>query len=258
MNTKYLEEYYNKFCEDKRLDSRHGQVEFRTTIKYIHKYLNNDKTLKIFDDGAGTGKYSHYFSNLGYDVTAIELIKNNLGVLKAKKSGVRAFLGNALDLSRFDDESYDIVLIFGPMYHLFSNEDRIKVLQEAKRITKKGGYIFISYLMNEYAIIRHGFMDNNIMKAKKDFKIDDTYKVINHEEDLYDYVRLEDIDLIKDKCQLERVQIVAQDGPTDYMRSVINRMDQETFEEYINYHLSICERLELIGASSHVLDILTK
>ena len=35
-----LEEYYNKFNEEKRLNSRYGQVEFRTSMQYIHKYLD--------------------------------------------------------------------------------------------------------------------------------------------------------------------------------------------------------------------------
>ena len=53
-----LEKYYNKFNEEKRLTSRHGQVEFITSMKYIHKYLPVDKSAKILDVGAGTGRYS--------------------------------------------------------------------------------------------------------------------------------------------------------------------------------------------------------
>ena len=59
-------------------------------------------------------------------------------------------------------------------------------------------------------------------------------------------------------CNLKRVKIVSQDGPSDYIRPTLNKMDSETFEIYIKYHLSICERKELLGASSHVLDILKK
>ena len=39
-----LEKYYNKFNEEKRLGSRHGQVEFTTSMKYIHEYLPEDKS----------------------------------------------------------------------------------------------------------------------------------------------------------------------------------------------------------------------
>lgn len=49
-----LEKYYNKFNEEKRLGSRHGQVEFTTSMKYIHEYLPEDKSAKILDVGAGT------------------------------------------------------------------------------------------------------------------------------------------------------------------------------------------------------------
>ena len=62
----------------------------------------------------------------------------------------------------------------------------------------------------------------------------------------------------KDTLNLKRVKILSQDGPTDYLRKIINKMDEETFEIYYKYHLSICEREELLGASSHVLDILKK
>ena len=71
-------------------------------------------------------------------------------------------------------------------------------------------------------------------------------------------VRLEDINELKDKAGLKRIKILAQDGPSDYIRPIINKMDEETFETYIKYHLSTCERPELLGASSHVLDILKK
>ena len=53
-----LEKYYNKFNEEKRLNSRHGQVEFITSMKYIHEYLADDTSKKILDIGAGTGRYS--------------------------------------------------------------------------------------------------------------------------------------------------------------------------------------------------------
>ena len=98
--TKELEKHYNKFCEDKRLTRRHGQVEYITSMKYIHECIGDNKDVKILDVGAGTGRYSVQLANEGYDVTAVELVKHNLGMLKAKKSSVKAYQGTALDLSR--------------------------------------------------------------------------------------------------------------------------------------------------------------
>ena len=258
MNEKNLIDYYNKFNEDKRLNHRHGIIEYTTAMKYIHKILKNINNPKIIDIGAGTGKYSISLSNEGYDVTAVELVKHNLMTLKNKNPNIKAYLGNATNLKKFEDDSFDMVLLFGPMYHLISKEDKIKALMEAKRIVKNNGYILISYYMNEYAIITHGFRDNNIIDAIKNKEIDSSFHVTPKETDLYSMVRLEDINEINRITNLKRVKIIAQDGPSDYIRPIINKMDDETFNIYIKYHLSTCERKELLGASSHVLDILKK
>ena len=253
MNEKELIKYYNKFNEDKRLNTKHGQIEFLTSIKYIEKYLKKDS--KIIDIGAGTGKYSLYFKNKGYDVTAVELVKHNLRIIESKN--IKAFQGNANNLKMFDDNSFDITILFGPMYHLISMDEKIKALSEAKRITKKDGYIFISYCMNEYALITHGFIDNNIKDSINNL-LYNNYKISPKENDLYSFVRLEDIDYLKDKLNLKREIIISQDGPTEYIKKIINKMDDETFKLYLDYHFKTCERKELLGAGRHILDILKK
>ena len=76
-----IEKYYNKFNEDNRLKTRHGQVEFETSLFYIHKFLPKEKSpseIKILDLGAGTGRYAVQLCSEGYDVTAVELVKRNL------------------------------------------------------------------------------------------------------------------------------------------------------------------------------------
>ena len=129
--------YYNKFNEEKRLNSRHGRVEFITSMKYIHKYLDyvakgrKKEEIKILDVGAGTGRYSVPLSEEGYDVTAVELVKYNLGILKKKGSNVKAYQGNALKLKRFEDNTFDVTLVFGPMYHLKEKEENVQALKEA-------------------------------------------------------------------------------------------------------------------------------
>lgn len=253
-----LEEHYGKFNEEKRLLRRHGQVEYITSMKYIHKYLEEFDAPKILDIGAGTGRYSVALCEEGYDVTAVELVKRNLGILKAKNSNVKAYLGNALNLKRFKDEEFALTLLFGPMYHLYTFEDKLKALNEAKRVTKTGGVILVAYLMNEYGVISYGFKENHIVECIKDGRLNKEFHCVSEEKDLYDYVRLEDINRLKDEANLERIQIISADGPTEYLRPVINAMDEETFKLFIEYHLSTCERYELLGASAHTVDILRK
>lgn len=252
-----LEKHYNKFNEDKRLLRRHGQVEYITSMKYIHRYLETMDSPRVLDIGAGTGRYSVALANEGYDVTAVELVKYNLGILKSKNSTVKAMQGNAMKLSKLQDNSFDFTLLFGPMYHLYSFEDKLKALSEAKRVTRTGGIIMVAYCMNEYGVITYGFKENHVLECLEDGRLTrDTFKCVSEEKDLYDYVRLEDIDKLNEAAELERIQIVSADGPADYLRTVLNAMDEKTFEAFVNYHLSTCERPELLGAGAHTLDIL--
>ena len=174
-----IEKHYNKFNEEKRLTRKHGQVEFITSMKYIHKYLDilakenniNDKSeIKIMDIGAGTGRYSVALSDEGYDVTAVEYVKHNLGLLKAKKSAVKAYQGTAVNLKRFKDNDYHLTLLFGPMYHLFGFDDKLKALNEAVRITKPGGIVLVAYCMNEYCVLTYAFKQNHIKECLENGK----------------------------------------------------------------------------------------
>lgn len=254
MNEENLITYYNKFNEDKRLNTRHGQIEYITTMKYIKEYLKkNDKIIEI---GAGTGKYSGNLAIDGYDVTAVELVKHNLKVIEKNYPQVKTILGNATNLKKINDNTYDLTLLLGPMYHLISKNEKIKALEEAKRITKKNGIIMIAYCMNDYAILTHGFKDNNILEAIKNNDIDNNFHVSPKTTDLYSRVTLNDINELNKIVNLERIKIISPDGPSNYMRNILNKMDNETFNTFIKYHLSTCERLDLIGASAHTLDIL--
>ncbi|MCD7826850.1 MAG: methyltransferase domain-containing protein [Clostridiaceae bacterium] len=253
-----LEKYYNKFNEEKRLTRRHGNIEYVTSMQYIHRYLQQFLEPKILDVGAGTGRYSVALSEEGYDVTAVELVRYNLGILKAKKSRVKAYQGNALKLSRFADNTFDMVLLFGPLYHLYTFADKLQALSEAKRVAKPGGVVLAAYCMNEFSVITHGFKENCIKESLQAGKLTEDFQTISAEEDLYDYVRVDEINRLQESSGLKRLQIIAADGPANYLRPVLNAMDEETYQLFLSYHLATCERYELLGASAHTVDILQK
>jgi len=253
--------YYNKFNEEKRLESRHGQVEFITSMKYIHECLKDfpeKEKVCILDIGAGTGRYSVALAEEGYDVTAVELVKYNLGILKKKNSSVKAYQGNALKLKRFENDSFDVTLLFGPMYHLFGHDDKLKALNEAKRVTKPGGKILVAYCMNEYSILTYAFKERHILECVEENRFTEDYKTISEPKHLYDYVRLEDIDRLNKEADLTRIKIISPDGPANYIRPFLNQLSEEEFAHFISYQLATCERMDLIGAGAHTLDILVK
>ena len=259
-----LEEYYNKFNEEKRLNSRHGQVEFITSLKYIHKYLEQlsggkeKSQIRILDIGAGTGRYSIPLAEEGYDVTAVELVKHNLGRLKQKCNKVHAFQGNALKLKKLNEDTFDVTLLFGPMYHLHGKEEKLQALLEAKRVTKPGGIILVAYIMNEYSVLTYAFKERHIKEALATGMLDENFHCTSKANPLYSFVRLEDMEELNQNAGLTRIQVISADGPANHMRTVLNALDDEEFEAFIKYHLSICERPDLMGAAGHTVDILQK
>lgn len=256
-----LELYYNKFNEEKRLDSRHGQVEFITSMKYIHKYLPQGipaEQIKILDVGAGTGRYSVTLAAEGFDVTAVELVKYNLGILKKKNSSVKAMQGNAMRLKKLEDNTFDITLLFGPMYHLFGKEDKLKALSEARRVTKPGGILLVAYCMNEYSVLTYAFKEKHILECVKEGRFTEDFQTLSQPEHLYDYMRIENIDALNQELNLTRLQIISPDGAANYIRPFLNALSEEEFKHFMEYHLATCERQDLIGAGAHTLDILRK
>ena len=262
-----IEEYYNKFNEEKRLNSRHGQIEYRITMKYIHDYLDvrmqelkaaNREDIKILDIGAGTGRYSVSLCEEGYDVTAVELVKHNLGILKQKNSNVHAMQGNALHLKKLEDNTYDLTLLFGPMYHLMTKEEKIQALSEAKRVTKPGGIILVAYVMNEYAVVVYGIQENHLEESVKNGTLDASYHTVPAADSLYAFERIEDIDGYNEAVGLKREKILSPDGPANYIRPFVNQLSEESYELFVAYQLKVCERPDLIGAGAHTVDILRK
>lgn len=251
-----LEKYYNKFNEEHRLTTRHGIVEFTTTMKYIHDFIPTNEKIKILDVGAGTGKYSVALAREGHNVTAVELVKHNLEILESKHEHINCWPGNAMDLSFLPNNKFDITLLFGPMYHLLKKEEKLKAFSEAKRVTKKGGHIFVAYVMNDYSVITYCFKQNKIKECIKRNSLTKDFHSIPVQDDLYCYLRLEDIDELNKLSGLQRKKIIAADGAADYIRRELNALDQESFDYFLEYHLANCERPELLGASSHVVDIL--
>ena len=259
-----LEQYYNKFHEEHRLTTRHGLVEFRTTMHYIEEVASlrgaqqGDEAihpLKIADIGAGTGRYSVELCHRGYDVTAVELVKHNIEILRSKHENIKTWQGDARDLHFLDDQTFDITLLFGPLYHLHGDENKLAAINEAKRITKKGGIILIAYVMNEYSVISYCFKEHKWNEVAQKGGLSPDFHTICTEDDLYDYVRLDDINRLNAAAGLERIKIISADGPADYMRRELNEMSEEEFNAFCAFQLANCERPELVGAGSHCVDI---
>lgn len=259
----YVKDFYTESCnEEERLMSRSGQVEYLTTMKYIHKYLSEKtENVRILEVGAGTGRYSVALAREGYSVDALELVEHNLNILKSKiqrGDKLNAKQGNALDLSEYKDETFDITLVLGPMYHMFTEEDKKRVLGEAVRVTKSGGILFVAYCMNEATLLQYCFQDKNINRYVEGEKLTEDFRFKSDPSEIFDLVRVEDIVKLTKQFPVKRENLVATDGAATYMSETLEDMTEKEYEYFLQFHFSTCERQDLIGASNHSLDILKK
>lgn len=246
---------YNIFEEGTRLSTKATQVEFLTTIRQIEKHLKPG--MKILDLGAGTGEYSIYFAKQGFDVTAIELVDKNVNQIREKTNDemlIQVFQGNALDLSIIEDKSFDIVLCFGPLYHLEKIKDRMKCIDEVKRVCKDNGIMFFAFISNDMVIATETslYNPNFLLGDSYNHK---TFKVVDFP---FVFHTVDDCRKLLNDSKLNTISEVAADGLSELLQENINKMDDESYAQWLNYHFYCCEKPEFLGASNHLLFVAEK
>lgn len=252
-----LTQYYANYDEEGRLLSKHGSVEYLTTMRYIEKYLRPG--MRILEIGAATGRYSHALARMGYAVDAVELVQHNIDIFRQKTrpdEQITIRQGDARDLSFLANASYDLTLLLGPMYHLFTVEDQRQALSEALRVTRHGGILMAAYCGNEATMVQYCF-GRGMLKEEKYQKLVDpvTFKASSDPAELFELYRREDIDALMAHFSTTRLHYVGTDMATNYMRATIDEMDDELFAMYLRYHFAICERADCVGVSHHILDV---
>lgn len=169
--SKELENFYNKASEETRLEKGMGIFEFERIKELITKHISKPNC-NIIDVGGGTGKYSEWLAKEGHIVHLIEPVEKHIKLAKKRanklKNKFSVTVGEAKDLP-FKQETADIVILHGPLYHLQKREDRISAINEAKRVLKKGG-IVLAFAINATASTVVGLM-NGMIHANSFFEM---------------------------------------------------------------------------------------
>lgn len=254
MNT--VERFYTKYDEDKRLTSKSHLPEYLITMHYIEKYLFDGA--KILEIGAGTGRYSIALAEKGFDVTAVELVDHNIKIMKSKvKNGlnIKIYKGNAVDLSFLKIAEYDIVLLLGPMYHLFDEDDKHKAMGEALRVAKKDAVIFASYCNNDTCIYKF-FANRELIKNMNKGMITRDFRAAP--KNVFELYKKPDIDQLMEKYDVSRRHFVGVDMLSYIFDNRFDKLNDKEFSLYMEFLYSICEREDCVGLSIHMLDIFRK
>ena len=157
--------YYKNFDEKNRLQNDNsGKLEYEMTMKILEKNLPDNGT--ILDLGGGAGVYSFPLASKGYKVYLSDLSEDLINQALEQKNGdnnqniVSCDVVNATHLNIYENNQFDVVLLFGPLYHLLEESEREQCITEINRVLKPGGKVFASfipYLSGSIAILDRYF-----------------------------------------------------------------------------------------------------
>jgi ubiquinone/menaquinone biosynthesis C-methylase UbiE len=167
-----IKKFYSHAMEADRLETEGFKLEGIRTKEIIKRYAAGTN-LEILDIGGGAGYYSFWLQENGHQVTLVDLSPANIELVRKKSqtSGIAlkaVEVGDAVDLS-FSDQQFDMVLLFGPMYHLIDRKERIEALSEARRVLKRKGKLLIA-LISRYASLIDGFQ-RDLIKDDRFFNL---------------------------------------------------------------------------------------
>ena len=264
--TEAIREHYdtNPQKEWDRLKKSHPYEKY-ITIKMMDRFIRPGDI--ILDIGGGPGHYSIHYAQKEHEVTLADLSDENVRFAKkkARQYGVKitAMQGNALDLSCFPDDSFDIVFLMGPLYHLMNEENRTRAIQEAKRVLKTGGYLFSSFILMFGGVI-YGLreLQETILWPQEQPLYDVAAKDESLSFDAFTYAHMTTVkeakSLLASVPGLQTETVFGQESILSPYRNVLSRSPKKVRMAWYDYAFRYCEKEEYLTHSEHLMIISKK
>lgn len=254
--------YYENYREEDRITTNNARrIEFLTTVHKFDQLFGDN--LHILDCAAGAGAYAFYLAEKGHKVTATDITPRHISVIKErlrdKTYAMDTRVLDAVDMSCFPDETFDVVLNMGPFYHLTDEKLRRKCFAESLRVLKTDGYLITAYIPRLYINQMIVMSDDNYLDRHLLNQIKDTGMLLHDDPkcfwtDTY-YSSYEEMRELYKEFGLEIVDHFAQDGLLPLFHEKADQWDQEQFDTWFQYHLSVCSEKSIIDMSNHVIII---
>ena len=253
-----IEELYDHFDEENRLlRSRESKVESETTSKFLAPYMKGAKVLEI---GCGTGFYAvrflkDYSSYTGVDISSRNIRVFNQTLSKYDNKNVSAKIGDALSLDE-QNETYDVVLNLGPLYHL-NQAERQKAIKESIRVCKKDGILAFAYMNKFGNFVKLCCQEQFVGKYPNKKLLDNMLKKGTDDEEIFYFTSPDEIEDLLKKNKLTIEHHLSTDGVTMHHHRIADFRDEE-FMLWLEFHMATCEEPSIRGMGDHGLVICRK
>lgn len=255
-----VKQWYDEHLEDEwnRLEGFHFEFEITKTI--MKKYM---KPGKVLDIGGGSGRYSLYLASLGYDVTFVDLSDGNVTFAKKKaeelKLTIKAYQGDARDLSKLPLEQYDTILVMGPLYHLFSVENREKCILEAKKYLSENGVLFASFISLAGGLLYYldecpeEIINETELELFECMKEDKSWSGKAFTEATF--IEVDEVEPFFSRLDFSKITMFGQEGVCGPRLRMIESSSSDVRNFYLNLSLKLCEKEKYFPYSNHIMYI---
>jgi S-adenosylmethionine-dependent methyltransferase len=241
------------------------RTEAAITWRVLGQYLP-PAPADVLDCGGGPGRYAIQLAQRGYAVTLFDLSPENLAYARgqAQAAGVtlQAYdLGDATDLGRYGDESFEAVLLMGPLYHLLEVEQRQQALQEARRVLRPGGTLFAAFI-NRYAghiqaAIRDPLLP--LKDAENSIKLLHTGKLTPEGVRPGGFVAYmahpTEVSALIWSAGFEHLETLSLEGLVGGYEGEVNALQGEAWDTWLEINWQVARDPSLFGASQHLLAV---
>lgn len=237
--------------------------EYAINMRMMRRYIRPGD--RVLDIGGGPGRYALALAELGCQVTLVDLSEANVEFARQKvqEAGLplTAMQGNALEISRLVDGSFDHVLLMGPLYHLLEREEREQAVRQALSVLRDGGILYAAFI-SEYANMIYLLRDDPQMVDRQVPMVDAWFETFLHGQpyagDAFTQAYFEKVSNVLPffaQFPLKKLHFLSSEGMLQPFQNILAEQPQEVQKGWLEFAYQLCEREDLLPYGEHLLYI---